>query len=556
MSQVQRAVTRSSYHFLGDSYENRNRPPPLVTSLSTSDSEGPGSPPMNPIPPPSQSPRGAPQDPKMCVPPSPIHDRSLHQQARRGLVLTWKWEIFTWSLGTCAFTAIVVLLLTFKDQPLHSWKSTVQVTTTVATLSQIAQSALLVPVSYCIGQLKWEWFGYSRPSIDIDRFDLASRGPDGSARLLYHLAWRPHLVSLGALVTVLLLTFSSFVQQSVQINIKILNYDQSTKAQIPRITTLPTNIHGGYTDYSAYITRARPVDMQLSAAIKSGLLSPSVSLADVVGRCDTGRCTWEPYRTLALCSYTEDISPSILPNTTNPYADSGLLPIIDTFNSEGFSPPSIPDLGPMFPTGMSSRNAFISKSSGVHLFPGTLYENKNYWYTSNNSNSNLPDIAQTYLLYYDPCEDIGEGITRYNPYGWKAFKGRLRMCIQTLQSEYNTTMKTEVVASEVDITWEQTEDNGKWPIWCARLKGDAERFCFSRDRIDILPIQLNSVFNVTMSIYGIDGSHEVSYSTDWGPVLVEAVLGPLVQECNRDPGLGFDGFTRIISNVGNSISNS
>lgn len=61
-----------------------------------------------------------------------------------------------------------------------------------------------------------KWFQRSQRVLDLDRFDLASRGPDGSIRLLYYLSWRQRLVSLGALATVLMLVFPTFVQQSIE----------------------------------------------------------------------------------------------------------------------------------------------------------------------------------------------------------------------------------------------------------------------------------------------------------------------------------------------------
>ena len=45
---------------------------------------------------------------------------------------------------------------------------------------------------------------------------MASRGPDGSVRLLFHFSWRQRLVSLGALATVLMLVFPTFVQQAIR----------------------------------------------------------------------------------------------------------------------------------------------------------------------------------------------------------------------------------------------------------------------------------------------------------------------------------------------------
>ena len=61
----------------------------------------------------------------------------------------------------------------------------------IAALSQIAQSALLVLISYGISQLKWARFEEVHAVAEIDAFDEASRGPKGSILLLYRLFRRP-----------------------------------------------------------------------------------------------------------------------------------------------------------------------------------------------------------------------------------------------------------------------------------------------------------------------------------------------------------------------------
>lgn len=121
------------------------------------------------------------------------HDEqsALRSSRKVNLFRIWRWELFTWLLGTVGFAANIILLLCFDGKRQSQWRSPVQITTFVAALAQLSQSALLVPVSFCIGQLKWTWFGSDRSASDVDRFDLASRGPDGSVRLLYRLGLKP-----------------------------------------------------------------------------------------------------------------------------------------------------------------------------------------------------------------------------------------------------------------------------------------------------------------------------------------------------------------------------
>lgn len=96
----------------------------------------------------------------------------------------WSWELTTWVLGTAAFVVIVVLLITFEGKRFDEWHSDIQITTIIAALSQLAQSALLVSLAACLGQLKWTWLRDERSAQDLQLFDEASRGPYGSLRLL------------------------------------------------------------------------------------------------------------------------------------------------------------------------------------------------------------------------------------------------------------------------------------------------------------------------------------------------------------------------------------
>jgi len=104
----------------------------------------------------------------LCTPEAPQsleHDAPLQETIQRPReqqhpVKAWRWEIFTFLLGTAAFAAILGMLLSFKNKEagevnLRVSEGHIQVTAIIATLAQVAQSALLVPISYCIGQLKW-----------------------------------------------------------------------------------------------------------------------------------------------------------------------------------------------------------------------------------------------------------------------------------------------------------------------------------------------------------------------------------------------------------------
>jgi len=110
--------------------------------------------------------------------------RTHHSRSLWTLLREWKWESLTWIVGTCALAGVVAVLVIYQDRSRKDWTLDINLATVVATLSQVTQSALMVSVSSCIGQLKWDWLRNKRSGSDLGKFDEASRGPHGSLMLL------------------------------------------------------------------------------------------------------------------------------------------------------------------------------------------------------------------------------------------------------------------------------------------------------------------------------------------------------------------------------------
>ena len=110
--------------------------------------------------------------------------RSKPQKRRVKKPAGWFWEVVTWLLGTVSILAIVLVLALFNHKNIEQWKISIRINTIVSILSQAAVSVLMVSVSACVGQMKWVWYQAERSLFDIDRFDFASRGPQGSVMFL------------------------------------------------------------------------------------------------------------------------------------------------------------------------------------------------------------------------------------------------------------------------------------------------------------------------------------------------------------------------------------
>jgi hypothetical protein len=103
-------------------------------------------------------------------------------------VSLWKWEIAAAFGSILLLIAIVAALVAYNGKPIISWHG-VTLNAVVSLLSTTIKVALFFTVSQSIGQWRLILFTYkSRPLIDLDRVDAASRGPLGSAKLMRHLS--------------------------------------------------------------------------------------------------------------------------------------------------------------------------------------------------------------------------------------------------------------------------------------------------------------------------------------------------------------------------------
>ncbi|KAI1507121.1 DUF3176 containing protein [Pyrenophora tritici-repentis] len=209
------------------------------------------------------------------------HQPRPSRSARTSL-RAWKWELATWLLGTTALCAIVTLLILYRDKPLKEWTANFRLATAIAALSQVAQSALLVSVSSCIGQLKWSYLRKERSTLDISRFEQASRGPQGSLMLLLSI----HPFSIKG-------TFSS---TSATIGRSVQYVNDATNASFVEVNGVPPS--------------SNPImyHPHMAKGILAGILDDVSNPSDVIGSCQAEVCTWAPYQTLTVCSFVEDVS--------------------------------------------------------------------------------------------------------------------------------------------------------------------------------------------------------------------------------------------------------
>jgi hypothetical protein len=147
-------------------------------------------------------------------------ERRLYQYSISGnIIKRWLLEIISWVFSAMCMGAIIVVLFTFRNDPLTNWpldnKIGLTLNAYISILSKMAGAALILPVSEALGQLKWSWFQQnSKQMWDFEIFDNASRGPWGSLLLLIRTKGKA-LAALGAMIMLCMLALDPFFQQVV-----------------------------------------------------------------------------------------------------------------------------------------------------------------------------------------------------------------------------------------------------------------------------------------------------------------------------------------------------
>ncbi|KAK2765074.1 hypothetical protein FQN54_008773 [Arachnomyces sp. PD_36] len=231
----------------------------------------------------------------------------------------WKTELWALSWSVFSFIVMVVLLAIFDGRPIFDWKS-VTLNAIIAVVSVSMKASLTFAVAELIGQWKWILFSReSRPLIDFERIDLATRGPLGSLSILWRMngLWR---LQLGGLIIVLAIALEPFTQQLLQLEegiefIETSLADQPHAARTPRVEmySLGFAIANRTTstqknDTTAYKSMTR-LDLEMQTAILSDLSRSQEQVNQQAPvQCPTEICAWDQLETLGVCSQCKDLT--------------------------------------------------------------------------------------------------------------------------------------------------------------------------------------------------------------------------------------------------------
>ena len=287
------------------------------------------------------------------------------------LVSPWAEELAYSAISCALLIILVVILYVFDNRPLSDWQGAISLGNysvnispnfIVSVLGTIIKSAVLVSIEAGLSQTKWIWFTLRKRSLlDYKRFDDASRGPLGSAKLLLAVTNIRFVVSrelpfllpytlyrdfasFGALLIIIGLVFDPFLQLLISYqgmlgdisggsvllarssiynggdyspsshNRKIQNYTPQTIHALLIITV--TDSYGNVFQHP-HIGLHADMDAAIVQALDTG---NDTLVHKPTYTCPTTNCTWPPFTSLAVCSHctniTSNIQTTFIQNTT------------------------------------------------------------------------------------------------------------------------------------------------------------------------------------------------------------------------------------------------
>ncbi|KAI0134372.1 hypothetical protein BJ170DRAFT_609542 [Xylariales sp. AK1849] len=253
----------------------------------------------------------------------------------------WWWEITATILSIACMCALIVLLTKIDNIPLQDWLLQIQPNSVISVLTTIGKAALMVPAASCISQLKWRHFLLKpRKLVDLQLFDEASRGPWGSAVLIWRMCLSPKvLVALGfAFVTIIAMGIDVTAQQVLDFPLQ--------ETQLDNITIEMGNANQYFSKgfmedptYDGFIWMPNSDLLAVQSSIVNGATGtvspPYFSCPE-----PASQCTWDTFTTLGVCADFKDVTDIITPKCSR---IRGTYAINCTYTFPGMPEPDDPD---------------------------------------------------------------------------------------------------------------------------------------------------------------------------------------------------------------------
>ncbi|KAH6613877.1 hypothetical protein C7974DRAFT_403967 [Boeremia exigua] len=253
--------------------------------------------------------------------PSPASDGLLPDgRSRRGYQRAWLrlrqcvhklWllELSASILSLVFFAAICVVLKVYENLIVETtvMMKRPHIYPILAILGAMMRATMLLPVATAIGQLKWSWFrSRSRTLVDMERFDEATRGIYGSAKLLFYLRFR-NIAVIGAALTIMALPLDAIIQSAVHLSSETRALSQLNEYSLASHNDEPVRLERA-TSYMAFENKPGSNDVwpetPMINAIQFGQ-GYTNGLNDMINaqasfNCSTGYCNYKTSQTLSI----------------------------------------------------------------------------------------------------------------------------------------------------------------------------------------------------------------------------------------------------------------
>lgn len=260
------------------------------------------------------------------------------KQNQKGKFIDKEWTMPILAIvGSISFTiAIFILLGCYNNQPVFDWHG-VTLNAMVSIMATISKALLAFTLNECLGQAKWIWLARQRqPLNDLNLIDQASRGPLGCCKILQRPIARS-FISIGAITIILSTAMDPFFQITIGKKGDVI-YGESSNARISyakryskgsfSVVSLamseksPIILSSSHPltrqsvkadDGNSYLQTQADADFGMKSAVLAGLTRPDAYISQQNQHsCPSGNCTWDTFRSLAVCSACNDLTKQIV----------------------------------------------------------------------------------------------------------------------------------------------------------------------------------------------------------------------------------------------------
>lgn len=231
---------------------------------------------------------------------------------------SWIWEIGGAALSIICIALLIGFLAYVNGTMYPAWQYIASPNTVVSIIMTVAKSAMLVPVSSCLSQLKWTQYQKPTPLYHMHVLDQASRGPWGALEVLW--VFTPSLATAGAILTILSLAIDPFAQQ-------ILAYPSHNVVAAKETASVqkaqeynPSTLSVSFENVGVPLSGDLPAPMQI--AIINGLSQTNSPLEPA---CSSHSCKYPDFVSLGVCSRCEIVTSQVIQTCeTTPRWESGM----------------------------------------------------------------------------------------------------------------------------------------------------------------------------------------------------------------------------------------